>query len=478
MSRNVRLAKNAGWLMAMELGVRGLDAVVVIILARYLAPQGFGLLAFAISFAGLFDILPGFGMGSMSVRDVARDPQQLGRVLSNGVVVKTLLAGATLAVIFLFSCLLGHSPDRRLIVMLAALLLVIETNVQYLLSFFQATDRMSTVTMVNVGVRLSWLLSSFAVIALHGGIVQLLGARVLVTAVGFLITTVLVHFRVHRIQWRFEPSFAWSQLKSSVPFALFRVWMELYGDIDMVMLSMMRGDISTSMYAAAQKILRIFSFIPAGFGAATLPAMSRSSKRSPEEVAEMTAKTCKYLLIVGSAVAGGVCVLAGQIIALLYGPAYREAAMVLRVMAWSVVFSFLNGTIISAVVSVDRERQGSNRLFVGVLFSALSNLAVIPGFGQVGAAFTTVLARALIFMLQFRLLKKVFPTFRLPDVGKVAAAVLFMMGAAWVSRPAGLPVAIGVGGAVYLAVLMVTRTVGREEWTFAGKLFQGKGAKG
>ncbi len=98
MSRG-RFGKNASVLMAMELGIRAMDALVVIILARYLAPEGFGLLAFALSFAGLFGMLPGFGMGSLSVRNVAREPEQLSRFLLNGLIVKTALAALTLLII-------------------------------------------------------------------------------------------------------------------------------------------------------------------------------------------------------------------------------------------------------------------------------------------------------------------------------------------------------------------------------------------
>ncbi len=93
---SLRVIKYTGILMVMELGVRLMDGLVSIILARYLAPQGFGLLAFAISFASLFSILPGFGMGSLSARDVAKKPKEMSRYLSNGMVAKVFLAGITL----------------------------------------------------------------------------------------------------------------------------------------------------------------------------------------------------------------------------------------------------------------------------------------------------------------------------------------------------------------------------------------------
>jgi O-antigen/teichoic acid export membrane protein len=475
MSGSVRLAKNAGLLMGMELGIRGLDAVVAILLARYLAPEGFGLLSFALSFSGMFGILPGLGMGVLTVRDIARDPKRLSPLLSNGLVIKIGLAALTLLAIWLGSVALGHAPTRRELVLLAGMLMVIDTNVEYFLAFFQATNRTRTKVLVSIGIRAGWLAGSLAVMALGGGVRDLITVRAGVTLAGLAVTLGLIHWRIQPIRWNWSPSSGWQMMRASLPFALYRVWLGLYGDIDMVMLSQLRGDVATSLYSAAQKVIRVFAFIPAGFNAATLPAMARSSRTSRTEVRHLASKTTKYLLMLGLAVAGGICVLAEETIVLLYGHAYREAAQVLRIAIWSVAFTFLNGTIISALAAVDRERQSSNRLFIGVVFSALSNFAVIPAYGAAGAAATTLMSRALMFFLQWRLLRTVLPGFRVQDAGRLLAACAVMMAAAWVSRPAGLPAAVLAGAAAYVGMLVATRAIGRADVEFLGRLLRQRG---
>ena len=179
--------------------------------------------------------------------------------------------------------------------MLAGILMILETNVDFILSFFQAMEKMGTVAAVNLAVRAGWVVSSIAVMLLRGGIVELLEVRIAVTVLGLLVSLALTHFRLHRFSWSFDPAFSWKILRDSVPFALFRVWMQLYGDTDTVMLSTMRGDVMTSFYAASHKVLRVFAFIPSGFGAANLPEMARSSKLSHEDLTRMIARRCKYL---------------------------------------------------------------------------------------------------------------------------------------------------------------------------------------
>ena len=200
MSKGRRTVKHTGILMGMELGVRVLDALVAITLARYLAPQGFGLLAFAISFSWIFSILPGFGMGSLVTRNLARDPQELSRYVSNGLIAKLLLALTTLVLMALTSWILRYSPEKCTIVFIAALLMILETNVRSILSFFQAALRMNEVAVVNLAVRVGWVGGSLIVMGFKGGVTDLLWARVFTTGVGLVVSVWLINRFLQKIR--------------------------------------------------------------------------------------------------------------------------------------------------------------------------------------------------------------------------------------------------------------------------------------
>ena len=120
-------------------------------------------------------------MWSLSTRDVARQPDQLSRYLSNGLCAKVLLAALTCAVMWACTFTPGFTPEKRAFVMLAGWLMILETTVKYTLSFFQAAQRMTMVAMVSIGLRLGWTLSSVAVMLRHGGVSDLLAARVAMT---------------------------------------------------------------------------------------------------------------------------------------------------------------------------------------------------------------------------------------------------------------------------------------------------------
>jgi PST family polysaccharide transporter len=476
---SVRLLTNTGILMGMELGVRLFDALVAVILARYLAPEGFGLLAFAVSFSWLFSLLPGFGMWSLTTRDIARAPEHLSRYLSNGLAAKALLACLTLAVIWLVSRLPAFPSDKTVVVMVAGLVMILETTVRYTLSFFQAAQRMSTVALVNLAVRLGWIISSLAVIGLRGGVMELLGARAAVTGVALLVAVGLIDRRLQRVTWALEPAFIRRILVASFPFALFYLYGTFYSDIATVLLSMMRGDAMAGWYAAAQKFVRVVVFIPSGFFGAMLPAMSRFSRDSRADLLEALARSCKYLLLIGLPIAGGTCMLADRLVPLLFGSAYQATVPVLRVLSWSIPLTFVNWALVATVMSVNRERRGSAYLLAGVLFAGLGNLIAIPLFGCLGASVTTLLAEALTFMVQLLLLRQSLPEARpLWHLAKPLWATLAMAGFVWAARGLELPYTVLGSAAIYLTALVALRAVGPDEWTLVNGIVRRKGLQG
>ena len=458
MSHLAKIFKNTGILMMMELGTRAMDALVAVILARYLAPEGFGLLAFALSFAWVFSILSGFGMGALIVRNVSRDPGELNRYLANSLVAKIFLGLATLIIMVLTCWLLRYPADKCWLVFWAALLMIVDTNMNFLLSFFQSAQRMMVMTLVNLSVRLGWIGVSLWVIAFRGGVNELVQMRLAVTLIGFIAAFFLIHFRLQRIHWHFEPAFMLQILKASFPFALFRVYGQVYTDVDTVMLSSMRGDLMTGWYAAAHKILRLFTFIPTSFFGGMLPTVSRISK-DRVELEKICRRSIHSLLAVALPIAGCACVVSEQIILLCYGEAYREAIPAFRILIWSIVFTFVNSGMVATLAAVNREKAGSLCSLLGGLLSCLSNFIVIPLFGYLGAAATTLLAEGLIFVFQLGILRREISISRLLKgaMTPLLSALVMVLLALLVKRSGLVTTLLGSGITYVLGLLFFSR---------------------
>src|ERR1043165_4921926 len=71
-----KYAENAFWLMMEKGFALAAGMVVGIYVARYLRPEAFGLLNYAISFVGIFSALSTIGLEQIIVRELAKHPER------------------------------------------------------------------------------------------------------------------------------------------------------------------------------------------------------------------------------------------------------------------------------------------------------------------------------------------------------------------------------------------------------------------
>lgn len=478
MKEQVRITRNASILIGMEFGVRILEALIAILLARYLAPKGFGLLAFATAFASLFGEVSEFGMETLVVRDLARDRTLANRYLSNGLIAKLFLSSLMLSIIGLTVWRFGFSSEKSLIVILAGLLLALEDLVTFSNSFFRAQQKMGTMAKITLAFRIAGVLATGAVIWGGGGLISFFVFRCLVAFSAVLVVVGLIHFKLQKVAWDFDPKFAWRMLKASFPFAVLHVFVMIYVKIDVVMLSFMRGDVLTGWYAVAMKFPKAFNLVPLSISSATLPALSKFSRESSDKFVDTVRKSFKYLSASSFPIAALVSIFASPLVKWLFGIDYLPAVNALQIVIWMIFFASLNTTLTTSLYALNLERRvGFVFGFVAVL-NILTNLIAIPIWGHVGAASTTILSEGAVFLMLLNLLDRAVPKAS-PHMQLVKPflALLIMIGAAKLLQGAGMILAVLGSLVVYIAALIGIGVLGREEWILAKGVLRTRRAK-
>ena len=91
-----RIAQNTGWLLAERLA-RLLGAFAITIwVVRYLGPEDFGLLAYAISITMIAEVTSGLGVGAIVVRELVKTPEAEAELLGSAFALR-LVAGLAIA---------------------------------------------------------------------------------------------------------------------------------------------------------------------------------------------------------------------------------------------------------------------------------------------------------------------------------------------------------------------------------------------
>ena len=82
MSSVKRVAKNMGILFVSNIISKFFGFVYTLYMAIYLGAEGFGILSFALAFTGIFGVFADLGLGTFTVRKVARDKLLVNKYLN------------------------------------------------------------------------------------------------------------------------------------------------------------------------------------------------------------------------------------------------------------------------------------------------------------------------------------------------------------------------------------------------------------
>ena len=122
-------------------------------------------------------------------------------------------------------------------------------------------------------------------------------------------------------------------------------------------------------------------------------------------------------------------------------------------------------------MAMDNERGVARVNTVNALFNVTLNLLLIPSYGLLGAAVTTVLTEIVGVMQYYFLLRhKVDAVDLKTTLVRPLASGLIMSVFVWMVRTSNLLLAIGVGAAVYTGCILVTGAISSAETRFLGRL--------
>ncbi len=239
-----------------------------------------------------------------------------------------------------------------------------------------------------------------------------------------------------------------------------------------------RGDAEVGIYAASYNVAdNTVALLVALFTLAAGPLVVRAWEQDgPAAAGALVTRVMRGLLLLGVPAAVGLTVLAGPLLELLTGAAYREGS---RIVGWVAAGVLLQGVQqIFQFGFVLRRRTGPVMLTIGAagVLNLGLNLLLVPRWGYPAAAVTTLLAYAVLLALTVPLARPLLP-WRFPAAAlariTVAAAA---MGAGVVGLLAALPpwpaalrlvVGVAAGGLIYGLVLLMVREVRGAEWRAA-----------
>jgi O-antigen/teichoic acid export membrane protein len=389
----LRALSNTGWLFGDKVLRMGIGLLVGVWIARYLGPEQFGLLNYALAIVALFGAVASVGLNGIVVRDLLNQPEAAQDTLGSSFMLQ-LLGGLIACGLAVFTISLLR-PDDALVKLMVAVLgfaLVFKASdvARY---WFESQVQSRYVVWIENGVFLLFTAVKIALVfsgAPLMAFVWVTFAEALLVAAGLLVVYARRGGRL--AAWRVRASRIKCLLTDSWPLILSGLAVMIYMRIDQIMLGQMLGDEAVGVYSAAVWISEVWYFVPVAIISSVLPAIISARNNDSMQYIARLQKLYDVMFLVAISVAVPMSFLSGPVVTLLFGEAYAGAGSVLSIHIWSGVFVFLGMASSQWLILEGRQKAILQRTLLGAVINVFANFLLIPSYGAVGAAYATVLS--------------------------------------------------------------------------------------
>jgi O-antigen/teichoic acid export membrane protein len=431
---------------------------IALYLPRHLGVADYGRYALLVSYLGFFQVLPDTSLEAVLVVRLARAGTHAGETAGRAALLRLVvsLAGAILGL----GVLAVVARDTTLLVAggVAAAGLAAGAGSPYR-ALLRARLRLGRYVVLLGSQALIAIALLAAAITADGGLVVILGASSVAAFAGVLLGRLLVG---PGARLRADAGLGRTLVVEAWPLA--GATLALVGAQQVLQLLVFRqhGASAVGFLGGAQKMVEAVGLLPQALMLSVLPALSLAAA-VPGAASQAARDVARLLVIVLLPAVAALVLWAEPVLAAVLGRPFASASPVLRALAPAALLGATGSVLTNLLVAVGLQRALVRVSGVSALVMVALGVALVPGFGAVGAALGLV---AGMLVGQVALLV-VGPTRRV--VGPVLAGVLspLALGAASAGAIAGLGVPFAAGAGLllvgYPAALLVTGTVRRAD---------------
>lgn len=454
------LAQNATWLTAAMFGARACTFALAIVMGRKLGVTNYGRYGFAVAVGTIVVPLADLGVTPYMSREVAHDRARGEMRAVHLLQVKIHTALGALAISAAVAALIsGQVLGAAVIVVVLASMLADGTSA-YVYGYFQGREQMAFEARATVLAALARGLGGIVCVVAFGLLMPVLVWMLVVSALQLAIAlrrffSIADLSRLQELAG--DAAVSWGSVGALGSMTLCAL---IYLQADSVIVGVVYDKHAVGLYTAAYALTAGLQIIPWQVAVALAPVFARSYATSRDDFRDTWHRGLRLVLIVSLPFSLITCLLASEVMTLIFGDAFSGGTGALAILVWSSPIWATNMVVASALRGARRDRWLATTTGLGVIVNLGLNVWAIPRFGIDGAAAVTVGTELAVLLAQgwLAISRGVVPFPRLPYARLVLA--LMALAAVAVAGQGNEVVAVATAAlCAYALVLVVSGVV-------------------
>ena len=431
-------------------------------LTRYLGVAGYGQYDLVFAYLSLFGILVDFGFFLLQVRETTTHPDKEAYILGNILGLKLALSGLVFVVGCIGAFIIYDHPAITIGILVGSLSQAALAWAQVPIGLFQARLQMGKAAIMNILSRAAYLVGVLIGMNAGWGVVELVASVSVINLAAFFVQLAMARPLVRIVpQWDFG---YWKKfIHEAMPLGVALVLATIYFSIDRVMLSVMKTTYEVGIYGTPYRVIGVVLTLPTIFMSSVFPIMTQALRQDRSRALRVFQKAFDFSGLAALPIAVGTTMVATPLMVLIAGHEFAASGAVLQWLIWASALSFFGAVFNYTTIAAGRQRSLTLPYLVATLFNIGANWIFIPYYSYMGAAVVTVATEVLVVVWTGWI------TFRATGLkpnwlvtAKAVLAGLAVVGALWWLGSSNLLINIGLGAAVYLAVILLLKTVPKD----------------
>lgn len=455
------LVRNVAVLLSSQLVTWSLSLLWTVFVPRALGPARMGELTVATSVSSVLGAVVGLGIGTLMVKEIARDHARAPRLVGTALLVRTGLLLPSVLVVGLYTNLAHTPPELALVIWLAVAGMLVGLFAGPFLAALQAMEKMQYTAYSDVLSKAAVAAGGIALVLAGFGLVHLMALSLAMSVVALLLS-----WRWSRPHFRVDLHSDRAGLREltlgSLPYWTTGLLLTFYMWIDSLLLSWLAPLHVVGWYGVPTKLFGTLLFIPVILSTAYLPRLSRAFHEGNDELRGEASTALELVLVLSLPIAVGTVLVARPLVWVLYGAPFLPAAPVLAILACCIPPTYLNIMANQVLVATNRQVDWTKVMAGAAVVNPLLNLVLIGtaqsrwGNGALGAALALLLTEVGMALAGLLLMPPILGRSSLFRLGRAAAATIGMgasVGLVAIHFGLAAQVATGVVAFCVLAVL-------------------------
>ncbi|MEA3371405.1 MAG: flippase [Campylobacterota bacterium] len=411
----IKYFKNTSWMMGEKIIKIIVLLIINVILARYLGPKEFGFLSYVISLVSLFAIATHMGLSGLVVKELVSFKDNKDIILGTVFVIKWIGALIGFSILLLIAFFTEELWSFNFWVLIIISCMIFFKPFEVIDFWFNATVQAKYTAISNTIAILLGLIIKILFIASGMGLLWIAFTYFIEA---FFIAILFIYFyykkdRMSIFSWSFSSVKAKELLSRGWMIMLGSVFAIIYLKVDQVMLKWLVGDESVGIYAVAASLSEAWYFVPTVIVASLFPKLIELKESNSMLYTKRLQQLFDFLLTLALIIAIIVTIISNDVIDILYGEEYKEAAIILSIHIWASLFIFMRAAFSKWIIMEDVLMFSLITQGFGALTNIILNLVLIPYYDIYGAAIATFLSYAIASYFSLFAYKKTKPIFKM-----------------------------------------------------------------